>query len=373
MHVAIDTTAMPALRAGAGVYTYQLARAIAAELVDDARLTLFDRWGVFGDLAGERVNLVPVRAPGRGRRLAWEQTGLPWEMRRRKVDLFHGPHHSLPIVPVGVRSVVTVHDVTFRLIPRRYSWARRWYMHLITWLAARRADRIIVPSDAVGADFQRLYGGLPARIATVPEAPPPAMSVMHDRERLDEVRERLGLPERFVLSVGTLEPGKNRAALLHAFAALRRRGWTHDLVITGQYGWGAGAGDTLARRLGVATAVRYTGYVADADLPALYNLAELFVFPSWREGFGLPPLEAMACGTPVVASDRPAMPETLGDAALYAPPNRPDLLADVIERVLSDPALSADLRGRGLAQAARYSWQRTARETLAVYRDLMTR
>jgi glycosyltransferase involved in cell wall biosynthesis len=263
---------------------------------------------------------------------------------------------------------VTVHDVTFRLLPWRYTAARRLYMHTVTALSARLADRFIVPSASVGGDFARLYWVEPGRITVVHEAAPPSMGVIEDRALLAGARARLGLPGHFILSVGTLEPGKNRGALLRALALLRRRGFPHTLVVGGQRGWRESERDELAAQLGIEDAVRYLGYVPDADLPLLYNLADAFVFPSFREGFGLPPLEAMACGTPVVASDRPAMPEILGDAALYASPRDPEAIADALERVLTDDSLRDELRVRGLTQAARYSWDRAARETLAVYR-----
>jgi glycosyltransferase involved in cell wall biosynthesis len=310
---------------------------------------------------------------GRAQRVLWEQSLLPWALRRARVDLFHSPHHSLPLLRSGWRTVVTVHDVTFRLMPRRYTPARRLYMRAVTALAARRADAVIVPTRSVAADFRRLYGGLAGRVFVVPEAAPPAMRPIEDQALLDEARRRLRLPGRFVLSVGTLEPGKNRATLLRALAWLRRWGLPHALVIAGQRGWGDAVPERLAAALGVSDRVWYLGYVSDADLPLLYNLAEAFVFPSWREGFGLPPLEAMACGTPVVASDRPAMPEVLGEAALYAPPGDARAIAAALARVLSDGALWDELRRRGLAQAARYSWARTARETLAVYRWVLRR
>ncbi len=369
MHIAVDATAMPARRAGAGVYTYYLTRALAETLPDGDALLVFDRYGAFADLAcGTRVMVCTAALVGRVRRTLWEQSALPMALRRARVDLFHSPHHSLPLLRSGWRTVVTVHDVTFRLLPRRYTPARRLYMHVVTALAARLADAVIVPTRSVAADFLRLYGGPPGRVFVVPEAAPPGMRPIENRTLLDEARRRLRLPERFVLSVGTLEPGKNRIALLRALTWLRRWDLPHALVIAGQRGWGDAAPEHLAAALGVSDRVRYLGYVAEADLPLLYNLAEAFVFPSWREGFGLPPLEAMACGTPVVASDRPAMPEVLGEAALYAPPGDARAIATALARVLTDTALREELRHRGLAQAARYSWARTARETLAVYR-----
>jgi glycosyltransferase involved in cell wall biosynthesis len=372
LRVAFDATAMPARRAGAGVYTYHLARALAAALPEDVCLHVFDRQGVLDDLGRlPRVTVQRVHLGGRAARAVWEQTLLPRALLRMRARVFHSPHHSLPVPRAGARRVVTVHDVTFRLLPWRYPPARRLYMRAVTALSARRADAVIVPSRATARDLVRLYRVRPERVAVIPEAPPPSMRVVEDGGVLVAARARLRLPARFVLSVGTLEPGKNRDALLRALSLLRARGLPHALVVVGQRGWGGETLAALAHRLGVDDAVVFTGYLPDADLPLVYNLAEAFVFPSWREGFGLPPLEALACGTPVVASDRPALPEVLGDAALYAPPDRPDAIADALERVLTDDRLREGLRSRGLRRAATYSWQRAARETLAVYRSVV--
>lgn len=371
MRIAFDATAMPRNRAGAGVYTDQLARALAAALPGGDRLLLLDRWGAFADLAGTAAVAVRQRRPrGRGGRIAWEQLALPGELARARPDVYHSPHHSMPLLPLACTAVVTVHDVTFRLLPWRYTAARRLYMHISTAISARGATRLIVPSRSVAVDLARLYPAAADRITVIAEAAPPSMRVIEDQEALALVRQQLNLPERFVLSVGTLEPGKNRANLLRAFALLRRRGLPHHLVIAGQPGWGDDVRGQLAASLGIAEAVQFTGYVSDAALPALYNLAEAFAFPSWREGFGLPPLEAMACGTAVVASDRPAMPEVLGDAACYAAPDDPRRLAALLERVLTDEGYRDGLRERGLHRAAGYSWQRAARETLALYRQV---
>ncbi len=368
MRIAFDATAMPRNRAGAGVYTYHLARALAANLSPDATLDIFDRWGAFNDIGGRRgVRLHPARIASRGRRMLWEQGVLPRALRQLGADVLHAPHHSMPALALGWKTVVTVHDVTFRLLPWRYTAARRIYMSAVTSFAARRADAVIVPSHSVAADFQRLYGGNPARVTVVYEAPSATMRHIEDRPLLDSARVRLDLPDRFILSVGTREPGKNRVALLRAFAVLRQRGLKHELVIAGQRGWRDDSEARLIERLGLGDSVRYIGFVPDTDLPLVYNLAAAFVFPSWREGFGLPPLEALACGTPVVASNRRAMPEVLADAALYAAPDNPSALAGALERVLTDEGLRERLRARGLQHAAVYSWERAARETVAVY------
>jgi glycosyltransferase involved in cell wall biosynthesis len=170
-----------------------------------------------------------------------------------------------------------------------------------------------------------------------------------------------------VLSVGSLEPGKNRERLLQAFARLRARGLAHTLVVAGQRAWRYEGEQPLAQRLGLADSVRFLGHVPQADLPALYSAADLFAFPSLYEGFGLPALEAMACGTPVVASNVSAVPEVVGDAALQVSPLDVGALADAMERLLRDERLRADLRERGLKRAAEFSWEKAARRTAEVY------
>lgn len=361
MRIVFDASSMPAQRAGAGVYMYQLGRALAAH-AGEHPLLLLDRYGAFAGLRGAPgLTLGAVPASGRAARFAWEQRRLPLIARGFRADVLHGPHHALPLLPTGGAAVATVHDITFDLLPRRYTPARRWYMRLITRIGLLRANRVIVPSRFVRAALVRRYAVAPERIAMVPEAPPPGMEQVRDRERLAAVRARYSLPERFILSVGTREPGKNRALLHEAVSGLRRRGLSHRLVVVGRRGWLEA--DTDERNEDVL----YTGYVPDADLAALYSLAEVFTFPSLLEGFGLPPLEALACGLPVISSQRPAMPEILGDAALYADPRRAEDWTDAIERLLTDRTLRESMIGRGLARAGRYSWERAARETIAVY------
>ena len=214
MRIAFDATAMPARRAGAGVYMYHLARALA-EHAEEHPLLLFDRQGAFEDLAGRNGLCVRrVRATGRAQRFAWEQSVLPLRVRRWRADVLHGPHHALPLLPAAPAAVVTVHDITFDLLPRRYTRARRWYMRAITRLGLLRADRIIVPSSFVRDALSRRYGVPAERIHVVPEAAPPEMGRVADGDMLQRVRARYRLPARFLLSVGTLELGKNRETLV---------------------------------------------------------------------------------------------------------------------------------------------------------------
>lgn len=363
MRILLDTTTAPAQPAGAGRYAIELARALAQEGHGHEVIAL-DRWGHLQATHGLRVRHVPLRS--RTQRACWEQAVLPGLARWLRADLLHSTHHSLPLLPTGCPTVVTVHDLNPWLLPNRYPPARRLYLRLSTILAVRRAEAVIVPSHAVAADARRLLRLSRARLHVVYEA---AAARFRPQSTLAvaALRARLGLPPRYILSLGTLEPGKNRATLLRAFAIARRRGLPQELVIAGQPGWlQAGLLHTV-ERLGLGGSVHFSGYVPDADLPALYAGAELFAFPSLAEGFGLPPLEAMACGTPVLASNAASLPEVLGAAALYTPARDAAALAAAIERILCDEQLRQELKQLGLAQAARYSWQQAARETLAVY------
>ena len=367
MRIAYDATAIPRLMAGAAVYTYELARALAAVDVEN-EYVIFARGTHFDDLPAVRPGLrvLKVRAPSRPLRLLWEQAVLPLRLRGLGIDVLHSPHHTTPLLPCACRRVVTIHDLTFLLLPERYPPTRRLYFQAMTRLSARVADAIIVPSEAVRGDVMRLLRPPAERVFVIPEA---AGAAFHpqDAVAIEAVRRRYGLERPFLLSVGSLEPGKNRERLLQALARLRARGLKHSLVVAGQQAWRHEGEAPLARRLGLADSVRFLGHVPQADLPALYGAADLFVFPSLYEGFGLPALEAMACGTPVVASNVSAVPEVVGDAALQVSPLDVEALAGAMERLLRDDRLRADLRERGLERARQFSWEKAARQTVEVY------
>lgn len=366
MLIAYDATAMPPQRAGAGVYTFELIHALTA-LETGHQFAVFHRGGALDSLAGRRnVRLVPVRAPSRAARLLWEQVSLPLRLRTAKAGVFHSPHHTLPLLPSGCPRVVTVHDVTFLLLPERYPPARRLYFRVATWASVRAAAAVIVPSKAVKADLRRLLRVTDERVTVVPEAPADRFRPVEDDAEVARVRRTYGLDGPYVLSVGSLEPGKNRRRLIEAFASLASA-FPHTLAIAGQPAWKYEDDLSLPQRLGLTERVRFLGYVPDADLPALYSAADAVAFPSLYEGFGLPALEAMACGAPLIASTAPALAELAGDAALLVDPYDSGAIAAALRRVLEDAELGEQLRRRGLERAAWFSWRQVAEQTLAVY------
>ncbi|HLE43923.1 MAG TPA: glycosyltransferase family 1 protein [Methylomirabilota bacterium] len=362
MQIGIDARLWGEPRSGIGRYTRSLVETLV-ELAPDERWVLYLDRPARGLPAGAEARCLPWP-----QRLLWTLWAAPRDLGRRPVDLFHGvTGFELPRVR-GTRLVTTVHDLIPLRFPRLVPWRHRWAVRALLGSALRRAARVIAVSDATRADLVARYRTIADKIHVVPEAaathfaPPSAAETAR-------VRAQYGLEAAYVLFVGLLEPKKNLPALLRAVARLRAGGaWGRaQLVLAGAPGWGTTGLDAEAGRLGLDGVVRFLGAVPDGDLPALYAGARVFVFPSLWEGFGLPVLEAMAAGAPVVASCRGALPEVAGAAALLVEP-APEPLAEALERVLTDPALRDRLRHAGLERARAFSWERTAAQTLAVYR-----
>ncbi|MGH9408176.1 MAG: glycosyltransferase family 4 protein [Vicinamibacterales bacterium] len=304
-----------------------------------------------------------------------EQFAIPADLRRESADLFHAPHYVLPPL-ISCRSVVTIHDCIHlrfpQYLPSRLAYA---YARASMWTATHRAARVITVSEASKRDILRyfrvpesridvIYNGIDERFWREPPA-----------EQLERVRQRYQLTAPFVLYTGNIKPHKNLERLIEAFHLMRQ---AHPSLATVQL---LIIGDEISKYAILRRAVhrhklhkhvRFFGFVPDETLTALYRLADMFVFPSLYEGFGLPPLEAMASGTPVVASNVSSLPEVLGSAALMIDPYEPAAIAEAMERVLVDPALRNDLRARGLARAREFSWARSIARVREIYAEVTT-
>jgi glycosyltransferase involved in cell wall biosynthesis len=318
----------------------------------------------FGSAAN--LDVVSFRMPNY---TMWEQIGLPLALVGRRIDVFHSPL-GLPLLcrPAGV---ATIHDLCF--LTHRATFTRRmWvYFRVFLPLSVRRARIVLTVSETSRQALIELMHVGADKIRVIPNGVDEGFQPPTDAVDLGGVRARYGLPSAFILYVGTLEPRKNVLRLLQACQRLWSAGAvSHKLVIAGRQGWLFEDVLDFVRREGLHDRVVFTGYVAPADLPALYALATLLVYPSLCEGFGLPPLEAMACGTPVVGSNCSALPEILGQAARLVDPHDVGTLAETIQAVLTDEGLRETLRTRGLERARRYRWETSARDTLAVYAEL---
>jgi glycosyltransferase involved in cell wall biosynthesis len=290
-----------------------------------------------------------------------EQYHLSFALRRSAFALFHSPYYVKPYW-VPVPSVVTLFDlIPLRAPDRSLARRARFLFRLAVSLAARTSARIITPSAATKEDLSSVLGVPRDKTQVIPLAADARFAPQTESEKA-RVREHYDLPREYVLSVGINKPHKNIPALLDAWQSLGETQRT--LVIAGA--WDARYASVASRQ---SSAARFIPNVDDRDLPALYAGAAVFVFPSLYEGFGLPPLEAMACGAPVVCSNAASLPEVVGDAALLVSPRDVSAIADAIQRVLTDAALREELRAKSLARAAQFSWERTARETLNVYKQ----
>lgn len=305
------------------------------------------------------------RAPAR---IGWELAVLPVQTRRDGIDLFHG---TVNVVPRGLScpSVVTFHDLALLRWPEQVTRRRHAYLSRQMRDAAERAARILTVSEATKDDVVELLGVDPARIAVAPLGVDERfMPVTPDG--VGQFRAKHGLERPFVLFVGTLEPRKNLPALLRAFAAIRDD-VPHDLVIAGAAGWKMEAFALTLRELDLGDRVRLLGFVDDDGLPALYSAADLFAFPSLYEGFGLPVLEAMACGAPVLTSRVSSLPEVAGEAAILIDPADESGMAAEMGALLHDPDRRAAMAVAGRLRAALFTWRRTAALTAAAYREAL--
>jgi glycosyltransferase involved in cell wall biosynthesis len=353
---------------GVGNYTRQLLTHMLALSGEYDFLLMANRPEAVQDLApSARARPMIQAVPSR---MFWMQGVLPGQLRAARPDLCHYPNSIAPLRS-PCRYVVTIHDMTLSLLPHYHPWRKRLIVRPLIPPIARRAARIITVSEHARADIVRLLRVAPERVVVVPEAAAPIFRAAPAEEQA-RVRASYRLDRAYVLYVGTLEPRKNLVRLIRAWHALWRRGAIpHQLVLVGARGWQDSAIYATIAQLDCGDALRLAGYVPTADLPALYTAADAFVFPSVSEGFGLPVIEAMACGTPALISTAPALRELAGDAALAVDPRDERALAGALERLLTDAALRDELRARGLRRAAAFSWDLAARRTLAVYQEAM--
>ncbi len=300
-----------------------------------------------------------------------EQIELPRILRRHKVDLLHSPHFLLPLIR-PCATVATIHDVIYLACKQDMpSRAGRLYYRGMMKASARLAERIITDSEYSKADIVRYLNADPIKIDVIYPGVDPEFTRMTDPARLQSVREKFRIDRDYILYVGIYKLRKNHAGLLQAFRHFRANGGRAQLVIAGPMEEGEPVLRRLAAELGISESVVFTGFVSDADLPALYSGARVYACPSLYEGFGFTVLEAMACGAPVVSSSATSLPEVAGDAALYADPLNSEEFAGGLYRAFTDAALRSALAERGRKNLLRFHWANTATETLAVYQHAL--
>ncbi len=373
MRVTIDLS--PAVHQKAGLGRY--ARTLAEHLVAQDQLNAYEAFAfapaAWDNLPASLRALPRAQVPLTAR--SWRMSvwlahalGMSFDRWMPRADLFHATEHLLPPFK-HVRTVFTLHDLIFRFFPEYHLPLNRWFLTGAMPYFLKRADAIIAVSECTKRDAIRLYNLPPEKISVIYEGVSPTLCPQAP-EQVARVRSQYAQNQPFILFVSTIEPRKNIPRLVDALHVLNQQGLPHRLLVAGRKGWLYQGVFEHVRTTGMESRVEFLDYVPDSDVAALLTACDAFVFPSLYEGFGLPPLEALACGAPVVCSNTSSLPEVVGDAALLFNPTDVGEMAMAIERAVTDSSLREQLRARGPAQAARFSWERAARETLDIYRRI---
>ena len=293
---------------------------------------------------------------------------LSAELRRSPVDVLHVQFTAPPFSPCPV--VVSIHDLSFEHLPQTFKWRSRKQLRITVRRSAREASQVIALSEHARKDIISTYCIAPEKVTAIPLAAAAHFRPIRNDEELQRVRQTYGIEGEYILSVGAIQPRKNLSRLVAAYSRLRRatpEGNLPKLVLAGKCAWLYEETLRTIKELQVSDSVILTGYVPESDLPVLYSGALCFVYPSYFEGFGLPPLEAMKCGVPVIVGNRTSLPEVVGDAAILVDPFDADAIARAMDKLISDSNFRAELAARGLARAKLFDWRETARQTLTVY------
>jgi len=375
VRIGLEVTAAVRQRGGIGRYVRELLRALAA-LDSENEYSLF-----FATNNRDAGALPALPANFRARRLpfhdiwlarVWQRlrVPLPVELITGRVDVYHSPDFTLPPTLGRTPTLLTVHDLSFARHPSSAAPGLRGYLDVVVPRSVRRATHVLADSQATKDDLMALYGTPAEKISVLYAGVAAGFRPVDDPGVHAAVRGRYGLGERpYVLSIGTLQPRKNHARLIEAFDRVLRDS-EYNLVLAGGEGWLYDEVHAQVAERGLPERVLFPGFVAEDDLPALYSAAAIMAFPSLYEGFGLPVLEAMACGVPVLASTAPCLPEVAGGAALLIAPRDVGAMAATIEKLVNQPELRHALRAKGLARAAQFRWENSAADLLRIYREI---
>lgn len=357
MYVGMDIQSTVGVKTGIGYYVLNLIEQL--KKIDKVRLSYYKNDSL------QNLNTL--------KRIYWENISLPNLFSKDNPSIVHIPGFAGPRFRTRIKRVTTVHDLIGILYPENLSPISRFYWQ--KWLpdSIQTSDMIIAISDNTKRDIMRLLGVADEKIQVVLSAAGENFKPITNEKQLDEVRKKYNLPQEFILNVGTIEPRKNILGLLEAFSAyLKESKSSESLVLVGKKDWGYQ--DVLKRvdELGITPQVIFTDYVSDEDLPVLYTLCKVFIYPSFYEGFGLPVLEALACGKPVICSKTSSLPEIAGGAAILIDPENVRELKDAIYKMANDVSIREEFSEKALIQAGKFSWKKTASQTLEVYKQMLT-
>ena len=373
MRIAIDARTVNAHKSGVGEHVYNLIKALG-KTNEENEYFLFVNYKNVRDFQPGRFKQIctSISLDNHPMGDIWENLLLPRRLINEKINVFHSPAFILPLRRLNCSTVVTIHDLIVFLFPKTFPRRFTIYMKFMISKAVKKADKIITVSHSTRKDIVNLLKVPEGKIEVVYGAPNQVYRPVADKKMLETAKEKYGIYKKYILCVGTLEPRKNISRIIEAYYNLKRANASFDynLVFSGGKGWLYSSIFQILRKFRLEDDVVFTGYVPANDLCLLYNAAELFVYASLYEGFGLPPLEAMACGTPVISSNVSSLPEVIGDVGILVNPYSMEELAEAILKLLSDDDLRTTLREKGLRRAKLFSWEEAARKTLSVYREI---
>lgn len=369
MRIGIDCRCLNGEKTGIGYYTYHLINNLI-RLEKNGEFYLYsNRYLEFPLEAGNIRKNAGSRFPGN----LWLQTVLPLLLYKHEINVFHAPLFIVPLA-CSIPRVVTVHDLTSYIFPEKSTWQNRNILRYLLPTSIKAADAVIAISENTKQDIVNYLGTSPEKISVIPLAAPDTCRQIHDREELNRIRAKYKLPEKYILFVGTIEPRKNLERLITAYKQVlnHRKDLPHRLVMVGKLGWLYEDIFRVYHESGLKDKIQFLGYVDQEDMSHIYNGADLFVYPSLYEGFGLPVLEAMSCGIPVITSNVSALPEVAGDSCHLVNPLCVEELAYAIELLLGSPTLQEQMSRAGLARSRDFSWRKTAAEHLKLYDQVQT-
>ena len=367
MHIAIDAHSVGAQLAGNETYAVNLIEALA-EIDQSNQYTLYVTKPSAADRFTNRWPNFTVKRTLPHTPLVRIPLTLSAELRRNPVDVLHVQYTAPPLAPCAV--VATIHDLSFEHLPETFNRRSRAQLRLTVRRTARNAAQILTLSEFSRQDVIETYGIDPDRVAVTPAAAPAQFQPVTNEIKLRRIRATYGIERDYILALGSIQPRKNLVRLINAYSSLwkQRQDFSMpQLVIAGKRGWLEGETMRAAELSAAANDIRFTGYVAESALPALFSSAICFAYPSYFEGFGLPVLEAMQCGTPVIAGNRTSLPEVAGDAAVLVDPFEETAIANALRELIEKPDRCSDLRVKGIERARAFSWRTTAQLTLQAY------
>jgi glycosyltransferase involved in cell wall biosynthesis len=369
MRIAIDAHTVGTQLAGNVTYITNMIECLA-EIDQKNEYSLYvTELGAFEMYDGRWPNFKVRRIVGYNSRVLRFFLSFNVQLRLHPADIFFVQFNAPPFTPCKI--VTSIHDLSFEHLPETFKWHSHTQMKMTIRRTARNAAHIVTCSEYSRQDIIDTYDIAPEKITTIPLAAADWFRPVTDETELNRIRLKYDLPGDFLLGVGSVQPRKNLVRLIEAYSRLSDKRDLPPLILVGKKAWLYEDSLMAAVEHGVEDKVRFTDFVPDDDLPGLYTLSTCFVYPSFFEGFGIPPLEAMQCGSPVITGDRTSLPEVVGDAGILVDPFDVTSIADAIGRMLSDGDLRNELRQKGFERARRFSWQRAARETLGVFEKVM--